>query len=284
MKTRLILILLYLLPLSGLCVAPQPHHKLGWKSDPQHAKHVGRQFVHHAAFATPIKPNTDLGALLPPVYDQGNEGSCVANASLAAFESQWFRQHGAFFGGSRQGLYRDLLIHDGSFPRDNGSYTATAVWVLINKGVGLELSYPYYAGYWAKAPPAKYLAEAATYRLVRSYDVDNTDHVSIRKALSAGFPVVFGGSIYQSLEDLTARDYFNAPAKGKSLGGHERVIIGHDDNLTHTSPSGRTIKGFYWVRNSWGTGWGKGGCCWEPMSEIENPQRNGDCAVLEVTK
>jgi len=155
-----------------------------------------KQFANKAGYDPKNLPDkVDLTAQMPSAYDQGQEGSCVANASMAAFEAQWKRQYGEFLLGSRQGLYRELLIHDGSYPEDAGSYTSSAVWVLKNKGVGLEECYPYKEGGFTTQPQACYADHALQHTVVTAYDVDNTDGVSIKVALAQGFPVVSGGYV-----------------------------------------------------------------------------------------
>lgn len=281
--------ILHLLTLSAVVAlsanlpAQEAHHLTGWKSNPHHAAKL-KQFVHHPEFAATIVPDrVDISGEMPRVYDQGNEGSCVANSAVAAFEHQWKIQHNAFAGLSRQGLYRDLLIHDGNYPQDAGSYTSSALWVFSNKGVGLESSYPYVVGSWTKTPSKVYTTQAATYKSVTAYDVDSTDHISIMKALAKDKPVMFGGYVYAAIESLTKTNYFNPPPKGKPIGGHERVIVGYDRKLTHVF-SGKTYTGFYWVRNSWGPDWGSNGHSWEPMSVIEDPRINEDFAVIDTVK
>ena len=297
MKHILILILLTLFTLwfdlRALCADKPAHHATGWKSSPTHS--VGmKQFVHHPSFsATPIPARAIISTGLPPVYDQGQEGSCVANASTAAFEFAWNKEHKVFIGGSRQFIYRLLLQHDGTYPQDAGSTTSSAVWVLTNKGLAPERMFPY-SNSWTVTPPPAAFAYALQHHAAQAYDVDNTDHISIKKAVAAGFPVMFGGYVYNSIENLTPANPFNAPnaGQGAPIGGHERLIVGYDSTLSHifvvTNPNGThgaiTITGFYRVRNSWGTGWGDGGYSWEPMVDIENPQYNEDFAVLSLTE
>lgn len=286
---------------SCLCVfvvnltAGPPHH-FGWTSNPHHAKGL-TQFVHSPKFSTaptpdivdlsgfmPIegKVDTPLAVHMPAIYDQGQEGSCTANAGTGADEFIWHKTFGVFIGGSRQGLYACSLMHDGNWPNDSGSMTATVVWVLQNQGMGLEEVYPYSRPLGTPFPDL-FLQDAGTRLVTHAYDVDSTDHVSIQVALASGLPVMFGGFVYESIEQLNSSDYFNSPHNGQPLGGHERLIVGYNRTLTHKyGIFGRTYTGFYWVRNSWGTQWGCQGYCWEPMSEIENPQINEDFAVVDV--
>lgn len=282
--------------LATSAIAAPPLHKYGWRSNPHHAKGL-TQFIHSPKFTSAPTPDivdlsgcmpdsgtvsAPLAVHMPAIYDQGQEGSCTANAGTAAMEFLWHKTFGTFLAGSRQGLYSCELTHDGNWPNDSGSYTATVVWVLQNQGQGGEQLFPYNTPLSMPLPDF-YVADAANHRVIHAYDVDSTDHVSIQVALASGLPVMFGGYVYQSIETLTSSDYFNAPNDGSPIGGHERLIVGYNRTLTHKyGIFGKTYTGFYWVRNSWGEGWGFQGYSFEPMAEIENPQINEDFAVVDV--
>jgi C1A family cysteine protease len=133
-------------------------------------------------------------------------------------------------------------------------------------------------------PPASYYKDAKKYVALNAYDVDSADHVSIRKALSAGWPVMFGGYVYQAIENLSPTNYFLPMPKGRPVGGHEELIVGHDDNLSHTYPDGKTIVGFYLIRNSWGKAYANKGYYWAPKAYIESTKWNEDFAVIPLSK
>ena len=70
----------------------------------------------------------------------------------------------------------------------------------------------------------------------------------LKGCLAAGYPIVFGFSVYESFETQAVAKTGKVPmpkSKEKQLGGHAVLAVGYDD------ASKRFI-----VRNSWGTGWG----------------------------
>lgn len=278
------LLLTCLLLFSTVLTAGQPVHKMGWKSNPNHKKGL-KQFVHNPTYAAPILSKTDLRTTghMPEVYDQAQIGSCTAQALVAAFEFTFHRVNGRFMNGSRLGLYYDERVHDGSVLQDAGSTTASGLFVLAGGGLGTEKTWPYTPAKFAQKPPAAYYKEAKEYVTLNAYDVDNTDGKSIRVALSAGYPVAFGGYVYQAIEELTAKDFFLPMPKGRSVGGHEELIVGHDDTLVHVYKDGTRIKGFYLIRNSWGKGFANGGYFWAPKAYIEGKRWNEDFAVIQLT-
>ncbi len=295
MKTIASFVLLLIALLIALLIPCRADHTLGWKSNPNHASGL-RQFVHHPLYsATALPTVVDLSGVMPngpaaplaihnpAIYDQGQEGSCTANAAARCMEFAWHLKHGNFISASRQGLYTCELIHDGDWPQDSGSYTATALWVLTQQGVGTESLFPYEQPFTIK-PTKAYLTDALTHQAMHAYDVASSDHISIKVALSKGFPVMFGGSVYRAIESLDSSNYFNSPHSGRSIGGHERTIVGYNTTLRHVYPNGKSVTGFYWVANSWGDSWGYKGYSWEPMSDIENASLNNDFAVVDLTE
>lgn len=269
------------------------NYKFGWKSNPKH--NIGlKQFVHNPKYSAQNLPDAvDLSGVMPngvkpnpcfmpPVYDQKDIGSCTANAGTAAFEFLLRKQLNITTPLSRLGLYTCSLMHDGNWPQDAGSYTSTVVWVLKNQGEGTESCFPYSKPFGTRLPSC-YLPDAKKRLVINAYDVNSTDHVSIKVALAKGYPVMYGGYVYSAIQNLNSSNYFNPPRSGRPIGGHERLIVGYDSKLTHVF-NGKTYTGFYWVRNSWGTSWGYKGYSWEPASEIENPAINEDFAVIDLAK
>ena len=261
---------------------PKHHYPMGWKSSPHGLRTTPFKFSLNFKSVT-VASKTHLTDGIVSPYDQLQLGSCVGNAGSGGFEFAWWKSHGSFAGVSRLGLYQDLLRHDGNFPNDSGSTTATLVWVLTNGGVGLESCWPYDPSQLAAQYPACYIPAATVHKVIQSYEVDNTDGVSIRIALSNGYPVVYGGYVYEALENLTSTDYFLPMPSGDPIGGHEELIVGHDDNLVHTYADGTTITGFYEIQNSWGASFANGGRYYAPKAYIEGGQWNEDFAVFQAT-
>lgn len=262
---------------------PVHNFALGYKPDPAGVK--DKQFSLHPVFAAgQIDPKSDFSADAPPVYDQGNIGSCVAHGNGAGFEIIWKRANKSYVPVSRLGLYYECRDKDGTVDQDAGSYIRTGVWCLTNVGVGCDACWPYDTSKFMQKPPASYYKDAKNYQIASAAKLDNTDGRSIRIALTAKFPVVFGAYVYAAIEDLTAADPFLPLAKGRPIGGHCMVIVGHDDNLTHKYADGKTLTGFYLVRNSWGTSYGNKGYIWIPYAYMHNGKICDDFWVIYTTK
>ena len=83
----------------------------------------------------------------------------------------------------------------------------------------------------------------------------------IKTNIAAGIPVMFGFTVYDSIQQAAADGKIPYPNDRESVaGGHAIVAVGYDDGLTiRNSPSGPSTTGALLIRNSWGPGWGEDG-------------------------
>lgn len=274
-------ILILLALLSHLSAA---EHRLGWKSNPRHSKGL-KQMV--PMRAVPLPPRASLLSLMPPAYDQGDIGSCVANSGALIHRVQWKAQHGEFLNPSRLDLYQNCLRKDGSFPRDNGTYTSSVLWVLQNQGVGLERCWPYRPEKLAQNAPKCVETTRGRYSAIIAYDVPLAsvrECIAIRK-----LPVIFGGYVYNDIFNVTKSNPYIPMPRGSPVGGHEMTIIAYDDDMWKDwNGNGRIDKGekgFAQIQNSWGDKtWGDAGRAWMPYDYALNPKYCEDYGTIERTK
>src|SRR5574341_1072153 len=98
-----------------------------------------------AAAAAPVPtldPTTDLRPWFSPIEDQGNLGSCTANAGAGLIEYFQRRAFGVYINASRLFLYkatRNLLHWTG----DTGAYLRTTMKSMVLFGVPPEEYWPY---------------------------------------------------------------------------------------------------------------------------------------------
>jgi C1A family cysteine protease len=189
--------------------------RYGWVPDLPDARDQVYSAPHVAA--TKLPPSVDLTPTMPAVYDQGQLGSCTANALGAAFEFDRTKQKLADFMPSRLfNCYNERVIED-SVSTDSGAQ--------IRDGV-------------------KTLAKQST---VTSYQRVAQTLSQLKGCLAAGFPIVIGFTVYDSFEsDEVARtgvvpmpDLENEHI----LGGHAVLVVGYDEASQR-----------FRLRNSWGTG------------------------------
>jgi hypothetical protein len=91
---------------------PSRHHGYGWSPDlPDHRDHL---YAALPSVLTALPPKMDLRPQCPPVYDQGQLGSCTANSIGAAFEFDQVKQSVAAFMPSRLFIYYNERVMEGT--------------------------------------------------------------------------------------------------------------------------------------------------------------------------
>ena len=86
--------------------------------------------------------------------------------------------------------------------------------------------------------------------------------------MAAGFPVVIGIQVYESLESPAVARTGIVPMPGANeqcVGGHCVLVVGYDIG-----------KQMFLVRNSWGTDWGINGNFWIPFAYLADPKLCSD--------
>lgn len=229
----------------------------------------------HVGLASgPVAPSVDLRTtgLLPPVWDQGQLGSCTAHGSSAAYSYDLAKQGGPTgVCPSRLFVYYNTRIIEGTVSEDSGATIADAVKSLNRYGCPPETDWPYDTGRFTVKPPAQaytdgLLAQAVAYKRVPA------DVMSMRACLTAGLPIVIGFTVFDSFEseDVARTGVVPMPAAGEqALGGHCVLVVGY-------RPDGTWI-----IRNSWGTGWGDAGYAYFPQAYLTDPDLASDFWTVE---
>jgi C1A family cysteine protease len=206
-----------------------------------------------------LPPAVDLGQHCPPVYDQGQLGSCTANAIGAAIQYDEIKQGLPSVMPSRLFVYYNERVIEGTVGTDSGAMIRDGIKSVNQLGVCPESDWPYDLSYYAIQPSnACYLHAADTKAVLYQRVTRDLDHM--RACLAGGYPFVFGFSVYASFESgaVARTGVVPMPKHGESLlGGHATLAVGYDD------ASSRFI-----VRNSWGTTWGDSGYCTMPYAYL----------------
>lgn len=218
---------------------------------------------------TAIPAEATLRPFVIDVLDQGNLGSCVANAGLQAVRMSHVRQliaqvtspeaaamlqqNPPALGSRLMAYYLARATHHMTGV-DSGTYLRALFEILNKFGFCPEEVWPYIIAEFTRMPPTRAIRAAfdqkspTTYRRIFSESYERVDDV--KRALAAGYPVCFGTDVNRDF----VNDNFDPsvpydPSKGQIEGGHAMLWSGYknDDFDTLNSWSIRFGVGGYFV-------------------------------------
>jgi len=218
-------------------------------------------------FAQGVPTSVDLRPNCPPVYDQGQLGSCTANAIGAAIEFDQQKQGTAAFVPSRLFIYYNERVIERTVAQDSGAQIRDGMKAVATLGAPRETEWPYNIKKFAVKPSAAAYADAKQ-DVVSSYTRVVQNLAQFQGCLASGYPFVFGFTVYESFEgDAVAKNGvvpMPAPHE-KVVGGHAVLAVGYDGK-----------RRVFIVRNSWGPGWGAKGYFYMPYEYLLNPSLASD--------
>lgn len=227
-----------------------------------------RDFLYAQTFRVPavLPAKVDLRADCSPVENQGQLGSCTANALVGALEFLELKARQKFVDLSRLFVYYNERVIEHSTKHDAGAMLRDGIKSLAKQGVCAELSWPYVIKKFALRPPAACYNQAKANTITSYHRLATTSEM--RACLADGFPFVFGFTVYESFESaaVAKTGVLNMPkAKERAVGGHAVCAVGYDDTAQR-----------FIVRNSWGADWGKRGYFTMPYAYLAERNLSDD--------
>jgi C1A family cysteine protease len=223
-----------------------------------------------------LPPKQDLSGKCPLVYDQGQLGSCTANAIGAAHQFEQMRQaQKKAFMPSRLFIYYNERAIEGTVGQDAGGMIRDGIKSVVKLGVCPETDWPYVVTQFTKKPSQPCYAEALDHQVV-SYQRVTQSLNQMKGCLAAGFPFVFGFSVYESFESPAVAKSGKVPMPGageKMLGGHAVLAVGYNDKNQ-----------CFIVRNSWSSKWGKKGYCFMPYAYLTDAHLASDFWTIRMVE
>src|SRR5947209_3482203 len=164
----------------------------GWKPElPDHRDlpYAAMRLSLEKPLALPAQ--VDLRPHCPPVYDQGQLGSCTGNAIAGAFEFDRRKQNLSDFVPSRLFIYYNERVMEGSVATDAGAFIRDGIKSIGKQGVCKETQWPYNIAKFATKPAKSCYSKAVKYRAISYFRLDNANLDELKSCLAAGYPFVF---------------------------------------------------------------------------------------------
>ncbi len=239
--------------------------RLGWRPDkPDQRDHI---------FFTPfhlfqqLPTSVDLRPLCPPIYDQGNLGSCTANAIAAALEFDAQKQGELPVTPSRLFVYWNERDKEGTVASDAGASIRDGIKSVNAQGACAESEWPYDIAQFTVQPPATCYADALKHRSL-SYQRITRNLAQMKACLATGYPFIVGFSVYESFEsDAVARTGI------MPMPGHREQLLGYHD-------AGQE----FICRNSWGSSWGDHGYFYMPYAYLLSSSLSSDFWAIRTVE
>ena len=220
--------------------------------------------------------SVDLRSKFPECYDQGQLGSCTANALVAAY--QYLVPE---FNFSRLFVYYNERAIENTVKYDAGAYIHDGVNALETYGLPPEKDWPYDISKFATKPPEKVYTSALKHKVTKAYTVTQTVN-NMKSLLHSGTPFVIGILIFQEFTSNAVATTGLVPypnSASVALGGHAMVVVGYNDTIKCPgAPPGAWL-----VRNSWGSQWALNGYCWLSYGYLTDTTLSSDNFYLETT-
>ena len=247
--------------------------RYGWQPDLPDQ----RDFRYTAPPAVMLKlpDSIDLRPACPAVYDQGQLGSCTANAICAAFEFGLKKQNAPDFLPSRLFIYYNERVIENSVNSDSGAMIRDGMKTINREGVCVETKWPYIILKFAQKPAPLCYLEALNHQALSYHRVPRILD-QMKGCLAEGFPMIFGFTVYESFESTTVAEtgVLNMPSVAERVvGGHAVLAVGYDDH------GGRFI-----VRNSWGEQWGMKGYFTMPYDYLLSENLSDDFWTIRLVE
>jgi C1A family cysteine protease len=235
----------------------------GWNPDiPDQRDYLYKGIMPKIAIPSKI----DLRKTCSAIEDQGNLGSCTAQALVGALEFLEVKDKVPYVNLSRRFLYYNERVIYHSVNEDSGAMIRDGIKSLYHEGVCTERKCPYRISSFASKPSKASYVDALEHQIIEYRRLLAIQEMKV--CLADGFPFVFGFSVYESFEsdEVTKTGIASMPKRSESLlGGHAVLAVGYDE-----------IAKSFLVRNSWGTKWGMKGYFTLPYGYFTNRNLSDD--------
>ena len=250
-------------------ITPNSRKGMGWIPDlpdfRDHKMSLKKKKVFH---------DVDYRPSMPPIYDQEQTSGCVAHGIAAAIQHRRKIENLPDFEPSRLFIYANGRIIENELNKDDGIEIRDGIKAVAAQGAPDEKYWPFDVNKLLLKPSDEAYKMGLT-DIVSEYQRLDVDETSFLTALDAGYPVVFGITLYDSFDGdaVAATGVVPMPSKNENVvGGHCMLAVGV-----------KIEEKMFIVRNSWGD-WGDKGYCYIPFDYMLNTNLVDDCWIIKVVK
>jgi len=198
-----------------------------------------------------------------PIKNQGQCGSCWSFSTTGSVEGAHFLKMGSLVSLSEQNLV-DCSTPEGNDGCNGGLMDDAFQYIIKNKGIDTEASYPY----TATGPNACRFKAADVGTTISSYkDVASGNEAALATAVDQQ-PISVAIDAGHTSFQLYSSGVYYEPACSPTQLDHGVLAVGYGVDGTSD---------FWYVKNSWGTSWGMQGYIW--MSR----NRNNNCGIATMS-
>lgn len=213
------------------------------------------------------------GPLMPEIYDQGQLGSCTANAIAGAVEFTQRKENLPDFMPSRLFIYYNERVIEGTVSQDSGAQIRDGIKSVAKVGVCPETEWPYKISRFKTKPKPLCYMDAKQHEAMIYLRVSNLLS-SMKHCLAHGFPFVAGFTVYEGFESQEVADtgILEMPRNSEQVvGGHAILVVGYDDSRKR-----------FLIRNSWGINWGQHGYFTMPYAYLMDSNLSDDFWTIRL--
>jgi C1A family cysteine protease len=228
-----------------------------------------------SALAMGVLPaSIDLSGNMPPIGDQGAQGSCVAWAAAYAAKTMLEKADRNWDQNLAQNQFSPAWLYN-QIKSGSSCHSGSSLWTALSylklKGADNLAAFPYNPASCSTQPDAASINRALPFAIKEWYYLGNNQN-DIKAVLAAGKPVVCQFSVLPDYDNLdNSGNLVYDDASGTSRGLHANAIVGYDD-----------ARGAFKLANSWGKSiWGQAGFGWIAYSMLGDSRVQFDALYFD---
>ncbi|KAL3886617.1 hypothetical protein ACJMK2_026601 [Sinanodonta woodiana] len=180
-----------------------------------------------------------------PIKNQGQCGSCWAFSATGSLEGQHFNKTKQLVSLSEQNLV-DCSGKEGNMGCEGGLMDQAFQYIILNKGIDTEASYPYKA----RNQKCKFSSANVGATEVSCKDIQSGSEADLQKAVATVGPISVAIDASHNSFQLYKHGIYNEPQCDPQALDHGVLAVGYGT---------QGGKDYWLVKNSWGTSWGMQG-------------------------